>query len=775
MCGIQAFTSKNTKVNIDKFRLLFMYNLTRGNDATGICIDNEIYKKTIPANKFIENTILAYDSDSTQNIVLGHTRQGSRGANTEENAHPHEYFKNNNVDEEKSLILCHNGTISNIYDLCREHKINNTSLNDSYKFGLIMNKLGSKAFNLFNEYEGAAAMLFYNPKHNNILYAFHDKERPLFYWQETESSMYISSTKESLLAIGGDDNPDNPNIFEFEVDKIHEIKDGKVVKKYKITHPKKKPCWETEDYEGVEHVNYHHQMHKSGRYADTNIGFKGAGMRNLKPLTTKESKFKESNGKYAFNKPLFRECNSGVYEHMFKYYRNGHLIGDGEYTIHEVTGEVLGASQDLTSQDAKFYKKYYFHNGNMMIDKVAYDESIQYSNETKEPMAFQISEFTKNPVKSILQHSDNWWYKSSESAKSNCTFGIILKPPFSKFIYLFKSGQLKKYEYILEEKREIKVFPICTFGNVAFTKDEITVNNCDKEQFEPITFGQQVINLPEKVDKETSYKELISNVDDKELDGTLRLIETDMFSRLKTGEINNFDEVTRYLHEYKLLAKKLTIIDVVGVFIAYLYNDSMITTKTVNVFVDMENNEKLYLQNANILFNKWYSDTLDVIEERLCPWVTEEDDIQIDDIVTINLNIGNDIEYIVKHITNNGCYNVFTIIENKIGAVNRKYVRYSEITLKRKKEEKPTTMEDASLESYKKEVEDSVVEYLLEINNDVDSAITEMNDLVLDADGLITNEVKFKNGVMTKKSLVVYNTIKGVKNYLNEHLKYITK
>ena len=90
MCGIFGCSLKpkaNRAAALEKFKILGLYNISRGRDATGIYIDGKINKSLKEFDDYIEEGFL--NKNFKQSIILGHNRQGSVGyGKTLEQAHP---------------------------------------------------------------------------------------------------------------------------------------------------------------------------------------------------------------------------------------------------------------------------------------------------------------------------------------------------------------------------------------------------------------------------------------------------------------------------------------------------------------------------------------------------------------------------------------------------------------------------------------------------------------------------------------------------------------
>lgn len=195
MCGIVGFIGQ-AKVDPDKFKLLLLYNESRGKDSSGIYIEQEnktltecLIKKTGLTSTQLLPTLVIPESE----LVIAHTRAATYGVINVENAHPFVF---------KHMVGVHNGKVSNIIDLRTKY---NYTFNDVTVDSMIFYKYMSDNddYKVLNEYNGAAALLF--SKSDEKLYAYHDKERPLFKgtikYQDGSKGYYFSSLKESLQAI----------------------------------------------------------------------------------------------------------------------------------------------------------------------------------------------------------------------------------------------------------------------------------------------------------------------------------------------------------------------------------------------------------------------------------------------------------------------------------------------------------------------------------------------------------------------------------------------
>jgi len=383
-CGIAGY-SGSIPPNMANIKILGMYNIARGDDSCGIALDNKCYKGIgINANwvNFIENNSIP--DPVINNTVIVHTRKATGGSHTAENAHPFEFYRS---DHSKSpyFIGCHNGTLKNETELETEFKIKDFKYNvDSQLLLKIISLTTPKNtanLRVLEKYKGGAALLFYWTNEPNTLYAWkgatkdysvYNEERPLFYWK-TDKGVYISSIKESLKAIGGDD----ATVFTFKQNTLFKIKEGEIEElPMKFERDFYVPSPSTTS---ITTPNFVHKV-PIKPYKDF---FKD--YRAYSPYSPKDLGELSSQRNFLIDaepRPTIAETeDSKVYFWRGRYWRNGHLLGN------TVTDELKGIVVDLNSEGYPRYSDkaklsdlfipYYFYKGMMVRDKDALDRLIR--------------------------------------------------------------------------------------------------------------------------------------------------------------------------------------------------------------------------------------------------------------------------------------------------------------------------------------------------------------------------------------------------------------
>lgn len=208
-CGIFAWVGKDVKrFNRWYFNILGMFNDSRGGDSCGLYYDGQIEKginKTARYQNLIPSLNL-YNTLSLKQypVIIGHDRKVSVGLNNLLNTQP---IALHDTDNNIVWVQAHNGTISNYRELATKYGVTiETGESDSLVLTKLVDLVG---FKILSEYEGSAALVMYNLKEPNVLYAFKGasktsaysamfEERPLAYLTIPNKGTFISSDIDHL-------------------------------------------------------------------------------------------------------------------------------------------------------------------------------------------------------------------------------------------------------------------------------------------------------------------------------------------------------------------------------------------------------------------------------------------------------------------------------------------------------------------------------------------------------------------------------------------------
>lgn len=229
MCGLLGYSGE---IDYDplKIKMLFLYNEQRGSDSCGIYTEPKNGEGTVVKKVGKASTLLVNGVLEPSDFIIGHTRKSTVGSTSEPNAHPFKY---------SMVVGAHNGGITNYTMLANSREIPGQDYwVDSQALYRCMNK-DKDYTKVLEDYAGGAALLFTmfnnpligSPTESHKLYAYHDKEKPLFHGRIKISGKigtYISSTKESLEAIGC------TKIREFPINVVHIFEKGRLMSTEKI-------------------------------------------------------------------------------------------------------------------------------------------------------------------------------------------------------------------------------------------------------------------------------------------------------------------------------------------------------------------------------------------------------------------------------------------------------------------------------------------------------------------------------------------------------------
>lgn len=185
MCGLVSIISKNkygfVQKDIDLFEQMLYADALRGQDSTGVFGVNKygnlkMLKSAKPSADFITTKAFKdfkLDALSNARVLVGHNRAATRGATTDQNAHPF---------IEDHICLVHNGTLYG-------HKHLADTEVDSHAICHAFAKSGH--MDTVNDINGAFALIWYDAKEKKI-HMMRNHQRPLWIVQ-TDSADIIAS------------------------------------------------------------------------------------------------------------------------------------------------------------------------------------------------------------------------------------------------------------------------------------------------------------------------------------------------------------------------------------------------------------------------------------------------------------------------------------------------------------------------------------------------------------------------------------------------------
>jgi len=405
MCGLSGYIG-NEPANIDKLKILGIYNVTRGTDSCGIVINDKVckgVKEDANFTNFIEKKNLSTHEKHNNYNVLIHTRNASVKSTKDDIdcAHP---FVIRNKKGKTVLIGVHNGFISNEDEIAKEYKVKEEKVDSQTILSILAKaKYDPKYFNVLKDYEGAAALAWYYVDEPNTMYLWKgaskkyagtetlEEERPLFIYRVKDSkgkftdNYYFSSIKESLYAIGGEpgfskEHTDKePTVFSLQANMLVTIKPGEKLKMRKI----ERTITNSSVY-GYSNTNYSsYSSYKPSGKTDTTAreklmkmfeGYPVTKWRNVS-INTTAGKPIVDNEPYYFDQ---QKITDKIYFHRGRYWRNGHLVGKYETCV-SLELDIDGYPKGNTSCDTESIDTYYFFHGFLLLSKESAKEIDELS------------------------------------------------------------------------------------------------------------------------------------------------------------------------------------------------------------------------------------------------------------------------------------------------------------------------------------------------------------------------------------------------------------
>lgn len=191
MCGLAGVAGDLSNEDVIAFKELLVLNILRGMDSTGVAAINvkrdiQVFKKAMAVPDFLTYSRANNIANSTQQILIGHTRAATIGKILQRTAHPFEIG---------DIVGAHNGTLTQWYKMkdskefdvdseCLIHNIERYGWEDTFK-----------------HLSGAWAVTVYD-KRDHTLKIVRNNERPLHIVEREDGKvMYWASEEWMLKAI----------------------------------------------------------------------------------------------------------------------------------------------------------------------------------------------------------------------------------------------------------------------------------------------------------------------------------------------------------------------------------------------------------------------------------------------------------------------------------------------------------------------------------------------------------------------------------------------
>jgi predicted glutamine amidotransferase len=467
MCGLFGYVaSENKLLNWDKFNILGWDNDSRGRDSVGRMVGNEVHKWINPKSTITnyKDYVIKFNNTAASNIAIGHTRKASSGDKTIDHAQPIVL----DIDDDLQFAMVHNGTLHNHVALASKYNVDPTGKTDSMILAeIIMNN----GFGVLSEYRGAAAIIIKDDRVPNTLYVFRgsskiyngtlDGERPLYFYQESDDSMYISSKDEGLFFIADNNAEQNEDgdaeyaIQSFDTNILYTITNGQVVDEVEIDRSRMYQSKFNSTTYGYGNSNYNNNKNTVKGF-DTSKLFdytkRGNQGNDVSPLDHNKQYDKD----WSLNRQFMSELtttNTDTIQFARMRYWISEKLANGQLILNK-EGKILRAKKQPG------YKVFYFYAGVMVKDKASYNKlnkelgKHKYFKESKSNTS-TLSKYALHPICTLVDPMEIKEFTGDmrrtfvvDPEQPTALYTGEVHPYFSKYIYNFRNGDCRRIEYI---------------------------------------------------------------------------------------------------------------------------------------------------------------------------------------------------------------------------------------------------------------------------------------------------------------------------------------